>query len=1039
MPTEVGHWTYTTFSNDYKLDGVSGEFDCVPSSRPGILIVNPDYPYTFKLSEGEPFFWMGETNWCIMSNAVPFEDSTFHKYVNKRREQQFNGIHFVLGTGGLPRGTDNPQNEGGYLWFSQENQEINPDFFVWVDKRIAYMDSVEMAIGFFFTWAQHFTTFKKDDFERFERYMIARYAAYPRLYWVVVGEFDEDGLIEDYNYHGQVIDNRDPYGHPISNHPGHNDPENSGSSRIFADQDWFSFIMQQYPQYPVITPVEEVNHYCLADRKYNIPVVNVEFGYEESDYYGNICTADYVRKYAWAVVTGGGFFSYGHDETIREVNFDALETDGIEYMGYLFNFFKEINWWEMNPDTEKVDNGFCLAGSAPEYIIYLPDGGTVNLDLTADSITFNAKWYNPVDGTYGDESTREGGTIQSYTSNYSDDAVLHVFPNSDPYIYAEPESLNFEASEGGTNPSDQGIVVTNTGGSTLSWQAWEEPDEAWMNLSNTSGGSGEEVVVSFAISNLTEGRYEGKVRISDPNAVNDPVDVPATLNITAPSTHITVLTPNGGEILESNTSYEITWSSYNTTGSVNLYYSVDNGISWKDIVYHTPDDGHYLWNVPEDPSIECLVRVTDIDVDPFDDSDTVFVIIDDRSDITGTVLYYNEHRPVENTILDMLQVEGSSYDTTDSNGFYFFESISDGDVKLTPSKHYDGEEAISGSDALVVLQHLAFMVNVTPDQQFVADVNEDGNITGSDAQAILRYLAYYIDNIGCTGQWRFDPDTSKFLFHADTTIGFKAFLMGDVNGDWGEGSGDGRTIGSGKKADTLHAVLKMSEVNAFAKREISIPLIVAELSDTMHTLVVSIEYDPKILRYRMTRSTALTDKFMMAANGNQPGKVHIAMAGLNGVWKNGEIIRLFFTANKLTSQNLSTDVSIKRAWINDQPITNYDYTRIYFDEKVCTDINDEFIISQNYPNPFNPTTTISFNLPYKAHVKIRVFNTLGQMITTLINRDLEIGSHEITWQAIDEFNEIFPSGIYFYRMEIKENSGENGRSFNVMKKMFLLK
>ena len=56
MPTAVGHWTYTTSSNDSYLNGLSGEFDCIPSSRPGILIVNPDYPYTFKLSDHKDLF-----------------------------------------------------------------------------------------------------------------------------------------------------------------------------------------------------------------------------------------------------------------------------------------------------------------------------------------------------------------------------------------------------------------------------------------------------------------------------------------------------------------------------------------------------------------------------------------------------------------------------------------------------------------------------------------------------------------------------------------------------------------------------------------------------------------------------------------------------------------------------------------------------------------------------------------------------------------------------------------------------------------------
>ena len=139
-----------------------------------------------------------------------------------------------------------------------------------------------------------------------------------------------------------------------------------------------------------------------------------------------------------------------------------------------------------------------------------------------------------------------------------------------------------------------------------------------MNLSNINGGIGDEVVVSIDISNLTYGMYEAMVRISDPNAINDPLDVPITLNVAPPSPHITILSPNGGEIWEVNREYEIQWSSYNTTGNVNIYYSVDNGVSWNVIMHSTSDIGYYSWTIPNTPSTNCLVKITDTDDNPAD-------------------------------------------------------------------------------------------------------------------------------------------------------------------------------------------------------------------------------------------------------------------------------------------------------------------------------------------------------------------------------------------------------------------------------------
>jgi hypothetical protein len=77
----------------------------------------------------------------------------------------------------------------------------------------------------------------------------------------------------------------------------------------------------------------------------------------------------------------------------------------------------------------------------------------------------------------------------------------------------------------------------------------------------------------------------------------------------------------------------------------------------------------------------------------------------------------------------------------------------------------------------------------------------------------------------------------------------------------------------------------------------------------------------------------------------------------------------------------------------------------------------DFSLNQNYPNPFNPSTTISFSLAEPSNVKLTVFNMLGQEVSTLINEQLEAGSHQV------EFNGTgVPSGIYFYRIDAGSHS-----------------
>ncbi len=83
-------------------------------------------------------------------------------------------------------------------------------------------------------------------------------------------------------------------------------------------------------------------------------------------------------------------------------------------------------------------------------------------------------------------------------------------------------------------------------------------------------------------------------------------------------------------------------------------------------------------------------------------------------------------------------------------------------------------------------------------------------------------------------------------------------------------------------------------------------------------------------------------------------------------------------------------------------------------------------LNQNYPNPFNPTTNIQFHLPKSGNVTITIYNILGQIVTTLVNRRMEAGVHTIAFDARN-----YASGVYFYRI----HSGD----FTKAKKMMLLK
>jgi dienelactone hydrolase len=96
-------------------------------------------------------------------------------------------------------------------------------------------------------------------------------------------------------------------------------------------------------------------------------------------------------------------------------------------------------------------------------------------------------------------------------------------------------------------------------------------------------------------------------------------------------------------------------------------------------------------------------------------------------------------------------------------------------------------------------------------------------------------------------------------------------------------------------------------------------------------------------------------------------------------------------------------------------------------------VPSKFSLAQNYPNPFNPGTTISYEIPQASNVSIKIINTLGQTVATLIDEHKEPGFYQVRWNAN------VPSGIYFYRLQAGDASTGSARGFVETKKMILLR
>lgn len=72
-----------------------------------------------------------------------------------------------------------------------------------------------------------------------------------------------------------------------------------------------------------------------------------------------------------------------------------------------------------------------------------------------------------------------------------------------------------------------------------------------------------------------------------------------------------------------------------------------------------------------------------------------------------------------------------------------------------------------------------------------------------------------------------------------------------------------------------------------------------------------------------------------------------------------------------------------------------------------------FFLEQNYPNPFNPTTEIQYHVSKENNIQLKVYNSMGQLVETIVDENQQPGTYTVAWNARN-----MPNGTYFYRLQV---------------------
>lgn len=97
--------------------------------------------------------------------------------------------------------------------------------------------------------------------------------------------------------------------------------------------------------------------------------------------------------------------------------------------------------------------------------------------------------------------------------------------------------------------------------------------------------------------------------------------------------------------------------------------------------------------------------------------------------------------------------------------------------------------------------------------------------------------------------------------------------------------------------------------------------------------------------------------------------------------------------------------------------------------KVSVSVPSNFALAQNYPNPFNASTMISYDLKTDAKVSLKVYNILGQKITTLVDKYQPAGSYTVTWNGKDSKGNDLSTGVYFYILKAGDFSANKKMTY----------
>ena len=458
MPWETGTWTYQTACSDTKnsgLNDITGNFICKSGNAGHDIytrgpVTNPPGTFFLTHSDGTPFFWLACTAW---NGALKSTDKEWDEYLGHRVANHYTAIQFVTTQW---RGCDR-SSEGLVAFEGSGRIKINPEFFRLIDKKIDRINDYGLIAAPVVLWALQSGAGRElspgyylpdDQAILLAKYIMARYGA-NHVVWFLGGDGNYTGTFEQrWKTIGRALSDGKQQG-IVAQHP----QGRSWIGELYRDEPWLDIVGYQSSHSNAEATVNWITKGPMSQMWSRLParpLINLEPNYEEirttitdrdvrnaswwSLFATPIAGISYGANGIWPWLQPGEKILNHSDAPWTSPWRPAIDLPGSIQMGYLAQFIRKFEWWNLfpspellvkQPGDEQFNHFVSLVKSIDNKTIlgYLPVKLTLEIRKPANA-SYGVRWFDPVRNVYSGGTAKDKGETLVVTSPNDSDMLM---------------------------------------------------------------------------------------------------------------------------------------------------------------------------------------------------------------------------------------------------------------------------------------------------------------------------------------------------------------------------------------------------------------------------------------------------------------------------------------------------------------------------------------------------------------------------------------------------------------------------------------